>query len=204
MHVLVDGADITGFGGAHLARVGLLSCDMHGRIGGVRRATDQIEFGRYGGIVALERHRNLTHANIESFTIGQRLRLSVDDHATIPAQVDDTQFASIEEIRRAELLAAFQCQCLRGRYCAAENDAVNVRIGQFQFAGDKHLFDKKMAAQRLGVIPLHVFGVMGITDIQFHAASNQALRKSSRCGVKMSSNRPSATQVAPCSTDDGM
>jgi hypothetical protein len=96
------------------------------------------------------------------------VRRAVDDDAARFAEVDHAEFAPVEEVRGAEFLAADEGEGLRGRRRAAENDAVDVGVGQRQFAGNKDLFDQKMAAQGFGVVMLDVFGVVPVTHVEFH------------------------------------
>ena len=89
---------------------------------------------------------------------------SIENHPAITPEVDDAQFAAVKKIIRAEVLAAFQRLRLRGRDSAAKNNAINVGVNQFQFAGDKDLFNKKMTTEGFGVVTLHIFRVMCVTS----------------------------------------
>ncbi len=102
---------------------------------------------------------------------------AVQQDTALAAQVDHAQFPAVQEVGRAERLAAFQGQGLGGGHGAAEHHPVHMAVDQAEGAGDEHLLHQEMPAQVGAVIGLDVFGMMGVARFHGHVGSGSRLEE---------------------------
>ena len=96
-----------------------------------------------------------------------RVRLAVDDDRSRSADVDDAELAPLEERADRELLREVgrETELLAQRHRAADDDAVDLAVGQRKLSGNEDRVDQELAAQARGVERLRVVAVNRLTDV---------------------------------------
>jgi len=130
-----------------------------------------------GGVIALQGDRRGSHAHIETIPVGQGMDLPIHQDSAGAAQVDDTQFPAIQEIRCAEGFATLQRKGLGGGHGPPEDDPVHMAVDQLQLADHEDLLDEEMVAKGLCAIGLHVLRMVCIPRFQLHGTSRSSLEK---------------------------
>src|SRR6478736_6657163 len=94
--------------------------------------------------------------------------LPIRVNAPWAAEVHDSEFPPVEEIRRADLLVGFQLQRPRGRGRAADDQPVDMAVCEFGLIRNKKLFDQEMAAQFGRAEMPNRFGMAYLPDFDAH------------------------------------
>ena len=127
----------------------------------------EVEFGRIGRIVALERYFLVLTSNIECLLGTKRVLHAIDDDDTgTLATVDHAKLAVVEEVVLlqediANLLCHLQLEFLRYGHGATEDEAVVHRVGEVDLVSHHDLLHYEALAQRLRVVVLHVVRMAG-------------------------------------------
>jgi hypothetical protein len=189
---LVDRAAVARFGRSQ--RLGRRFCQGHllVRVGGVRRRAVEVELGwklrvdRLEGDVlrALPNVERLARADVELHAVRGDPRRAAD--------VDQPQLATLQEEVGAGVASEFRSEAHRGRHRmdAANDDAIDLAVGEGGRVGLEQVFDQKVATQALGVERAGVFAVNGLADLHDLSAFCEGreglpevrLREASACG----------------------
>jgi hypothetical protein len=116
----------------------------------VRRAAQQVELGSVVLVAALERDDLAARGHVEAVRLAQLVRFAVHlDHARA-ADVDDPEFAALEEIVGAGLLVVLESDRRRAGAHAARGHAIEVGEREGDAVGGEEVLDEEVAAQRVG------------------------------------------------------
>jgi hypothetical protein len=97
MDEFVDGSVIGGRRFADRQRREFRRTHEANRMGGVRRITEEIEFGRHIEIRASEGNRVITTTDVKRISIAERIRLTIHVDRAFGADVEDTEFTALSE-----------------------------------------------------------------------------------------------------------
>ena len=118
----------------------------------MRRRAEQVELGRVRRVGRSEGHLAGAHAEIEHVAVVQRDSVS-PSAVTLPgaADIDDDQFAAVEEGRRAGRLDRRRAASAAAeRHRAADDHPVEMRIGEPDLAGREQVLDQEVRPQLVG------------------------------------------------------
>ena len=178
---LVDRAAIGGRRVADGRRRGFLQRDPAGRAAAMRRRAVQVELGRMRRLRAAKAHVLRTRADVERLARADLVGRAVDDDRAWPADVDRAQLAALEKAAHRELPRELRREpdLSLHRHHAADDDAVDLAVGQAELIGKEQALDEKVAAQRRGVERLHVLAVQRLADVHGNSLGREGGKR--RC-----------------------
>ena len=118
-----------------------------------------IEFCRFAGIFALESNFLLASAYIQCIFEVQRIFLAVNSYDTFAANVDNTQFATFEEILSFQRIDSFKYQLFCCRYGTTEDEAVVHGISHVDLIRNHYFFHQEATTQAVCIIRFHVLRI---------------------------------------------
>ena len=128
-----------------------------------------VQLGRGGRVDAAEAHVAGTHADIQGFFTVQVKALTVHFNHRRATDVDQAQFAALQEeintVGLAQVIA--ERQGLGDRLDTAKHDAIDVAVGHGDLIGNKHLLNQEFTAQAGSIKLTGVVAMNALTSFHY-------------------------------------
>ena len=163
----------------------------------VGRHAVEVELGGLAGVLAGEHHVAVAAAHVESLLVAEGERLVAHLHrAFAQSDVVYANLAARGEVLGLQRVDGLELKLLVHGHCPAHDHAVVHGVHHVHLVGGKHLLNKEVAADALGVVTLSVLGMGRITD--FVICLHKKVPYVFVCSGKSSPCRARATARNPC------
>jgi hypothetical protein len=144
VHHLVDRALVGGLDGAQGDLLRARARNVDGWAGGMRGGAGKIEFGRVFRVGTGKRQLAHAHTDVKAVFASQLIFLAVGRHRALPADVDDSHLAPLQEEVHPQLLGRLRGHFLIHGAGAADDDAVDVAVDHVKVVRFKQVVDQQV------------------------------------------------------------